>query len=163
MEDIREKVLSSKWFVLALVLVLGIMVFSIMAKVISTTTYKKTPVAAISKVVTSQQLCLDGQTWKAIDNFQISPMDKVVYKISLCRVLFEASYMNGKPVITSAGSLVNYVRYLDVVYNDPRNLRLPLFFGLKIAEMADKKMPAAAIDNFRNSVMQKLAQMGLIK
>ena len=162
MEDIRDKVLNSKWFVLVLVLALGIMVLSVMAKVINTTTYKKNKTSDIVSKLAMNTKFVNGFSWRELSNMNIPEMDQALFKIYLLRIYFETSFINGKPLIQSTGSLVDYVKYIDTMYGDPKNANVPLFYAIKMADMAKNGYPAGVVESYKARVMRKLQQMGLL-
>ncbi len=159
----EEKTLNNKWVVLAFILVIGIMLFSIMARIISNTTYKKSPSNSMSRMLARDARNLDSVNWNEIENFNIPPTDKLIVKLSMVRVCAEASIINGKPVLTSSGNLNEYVQYIDRFYSDKANADVPLFFAVKIADMAKGGANEMAIQGYRNLVLQKLRDIGIIK
>ena len=164
-ENTKDEALNNKWFILIVTLILGIILFSFMARVISKTTYKssspKTPFTAQVKVPTSQ--FTDGSDWNMLDAINVPPLDKVQLKLELVKLAFDSSLLSGKPLITSSAPLQTYVQDLDLFYRDTANSSIPLFFAIRIMDMKKNGTPEISIQGYKQVLTQKLIKMGIIK
>ncbi len=105
----------------------------------------------------------DGNDWKMVGALPVSDEQRIFLKQSLIRVAMESSALAGSPMVSSAAPIPDYMAYLDNFYQLNDNLSIPIFFGLKIADMAKNDFDNSAIIAFRLAVMQKLQVYGLIK
>ncbi|MDD5439530.1 MAG: hypothetical protein PHS37_05025 [Candidatus Omnitrophica bacterium] len=168
LDDRKETPFDNKWTFLILVLVLGIILFSFMARVISNTTYKKAqayqkPQAGAAPAhAPLSPLYVGAADWNLINTFNIQPVDKSVMKIQLIKVSLEAGIINGNPLITPTVPLYTYLKDIDELYAEPRNASIPLYFAIKIADMKRSGTPAANIEGFKALLLQRLEKAGLV-
>lgn len=150
-----------------LVLILGIILFTFMARVISNTTYKKTsyqkPAEQQAANQTAAPLFLDSVDWNTINGLQVTPVEKTIFKTQLLKLSLEASIINGRPLITPTVPLYEYLNDIDAFYSQARNAKIPLYFAIKIADMKRSGASQAVIEGYRTVLVAKLEKAGLIK
>jgi len=160
----NEETLNTKWIILVLVLALGIMSFSIMAKLISKTTYKRHTASMSSEWITEKKTRFaDGYDWNAVEKLSMPKMEKSYIKGTLLKLTIEASIINGNPVIKSGAKLGVFVKFIDNLYKNPSNRDIPIYFALKMAEMNAKGSSSRAVEGYKALVMRKLKNLGLIR
>lgn len=155
-EELKEDILSNKYFVLVLVLVVGIVLFSIMAKLITNVTYKKDARTRVPSIDSATSIYIDGKSWREIATYDMSETDKVITKSTLIRLIIETSIINNTPVINPGRQLPEYIKAIDSIYENPADQNIPLYFALRIADMRLSGAPENAIKNYTLLVQQKL-------
>ncbi len=107
-------------------------------------------------------LC-DGFDWNNLSTFEIGNNEEQFLKSTLLKIAIESSALSAKPVIEGNAAIMQYVAYLNKFYQDPTNSKIPLFFALKIADMAKNKSAPREIEIYKLAVLQKLKSIGLVK
>ncbi|MEI8176939.1 MAG: hypothetical protein WCG78_08745 [Candidatus Omnitrophota bacterium] len=105
----------------------------------------------------------DGADWSAIDMLKAPDGPKQLIKGDILKLTIESSALSGNPLQNEHAVIPDYINYLDNFYRDPDNKPMPVFFALKIADMAGTGSDNASIAAYRLTVMQKLKNTGLIK
>lgn len=105
---------------------------------------------------------LDGYDWGYINSSSIALDEKMSIKEAILRVMIESCMLVGKPVVNSGFSLSGYVNYIDEFYSENGDLRTPVFFVLKSADMKFLNVPEENIDRFKTEVMRRLKNSRLI-
>ena len=116
-----------------------------------------------SKNVEIESHFCDGHDWNRIDNLPINESDKMQLKGALLRVTIESSALSGFPMMTSSAGLTDYVQFVDKFYKINENIALPLFFALKLADLAKSGSDDITLTTFRLTVTQKLKNYGLMQ
>lgn len=162
-EEVKEKTINSRWLVLIMVLIMGIMLFSVMAKIISTTTYKKAPTDIVAQFSTTSPTLFNAQVWKEIDKFSASGQDRFLLKYMFVKSSIEASMLNGTQLITAKVSLKDIIDTVDAFYADQSNKNVPLYFALVIANMIRSGRTEREILIYKANVLARLEKSGMLK
>jgi len=161
-ENFKDETLNNKWLLLVIILILGIVLFSFMAKVINRTTYKKSTRTGVVAVSGKSSGFVNGYSWDQINKLPIPLREKIMLKLSLLKVSIESSIINGKPVIQPAEPLPTYLSEIDSFYKNAGDMDIPLFFALKAADLKKNGASKQAILNFKLLVKQKLKKLGIL-
>lgn len=159
MEDAKNIFSTKKNIILFTSLLLApILLFVFFFVVISSG--KKTNTAAT--VASVARFC-DGNEWKSIDSLNIPDVEKMQLKGALLKVSVESSALIGMPILASNAPFTEYISYVDKFYQIDQNLHLPVYFALKIADMAKNGADNAAITAYYTALTEKLKNYSLIK
>lgn len=162
--DLVQTVSSYKWLIPVLFLIIGIVFLLIYPKRDAAVDFKKAGQSHISKSSSNgtQSLVLNGYSWNAIDKYEVNAYQQSI-KNQLLKITLESSLVSGNNVIDPSEPIEVYARYINSFYGDPTNQEIPLFFALKIADLAKNKAPNAVINRYKAAVEQKLKDANLIK
>jgi hypothetical protein len=116
-----------------------------------------------SVFIEDEQVMLNGHSWKNIENLDISDAEKFTVKTQILKITLESSLFSGTPVITPSENIAEYVLSIDRFYADNDNRNIPVFFALKIADLAKNNMPEFMISSYRNTIKEKLKEIGIIQ
>ena len=161
MIDIKKYILDNKWLSLLSVMIISVVIIGVVSAPPRQNTMPRSAVSATASQ--KQTMLVDGNSWNSIDAMPISVVDKIQIKSSLLKIALEASIINGNPIINPTAPLQEYVAYVDKFYKEPQNIGIPVFFALKIADMATSGAPEMALRGYQQAVLQKLQQAGLLK
>jgi len=112
----------------------------------------------------SRQVMVNGYSWKDIESLEIKTAVKTVIKSRILRITLDTSFFSsGEPIIIPSGDIEEYVSYVDRFYAIEKNRDIPVFFALKISDMAKNNYPEPMIESYKYGVQEKLKQLGVIK
>jgi len=121
------------------------------------------PAPSAEKVVKIEPQFCNGHDWQLIDNLSISAADKLNLKAELFKMQIEAGFLEGTPVLSGNALNPAFIAYLDNFYRAEENADVPVFFALKIAEMASKGTPDLIIQKFKTSILDRLRTAKIIQ
>ena len=124
------------------------------------TTLTDTPIQSDTPL--DKSLC-DGRHWQKISNLNIDDSQKIRFKSMLLKISIETSALSANPVISGSIQFPEYISYIDAFYQNPANGKIPIFFALKIADMAKQGAPQQQIVAFKLAVLKQLTDANLIQ
>jgi len=104
----------------------------------------------------TQTIFIDGYDWNYITALKIPEEEKLILKQMLVNSILQSGIFNNQPVIQIKEPLRGYIFHLDLIYARRINLKLPVFFALKITEMYKNDIPDQRINVFRDNVLKKV-------
>jgi len=104
----------------------------------------------------NQTIFTDGYDWNYITSLKIPEEEKFILKQMLVNSILQSGIFNDQPVIQVKEPLRGYIFHLDLVYAKRSNLKVPIFFALKMAEMYKDDIPDQRINVFRDNVLKKV-------
>ncbi|MCU0666195.1 MAG: hypothetical protein MUF05_03760 [Candidatus Omnitrophica bacterium] len=105
----------------------------------------------------------DGFDWRAIDNYKIDDSRREIIREILLKEVAEASALTGSPILGNNASFSEYSVYVNRFYQIAENMPIPIYFALRIVDMAKKQTDNAAIETYRLAVLDRLKAYRLIK
>lgn len=150
--------LTEKKF-LVLLIVLAVVIATGMVLLINTSVRTK----ITTKIEETEAKFCDGYDWQAIDSLFVGDAEKEQIREALLKLTIEGSSLSGTPVVRTYSTYQEYKLYLNKFYSMPENTKLPIFFALKMFDMAKADLPGASIDIYKMAVLQKLKSNNLIK
>ena len=108
-------------------------------------------------------LFCSGSDWGRVDSMNLSPEEKARLKSEMFRIEIEICYMTGTPMFSSNVPMDAYLAAVEKFYSDKANWDVPLFFAMKMTDMAAKGAPVSALQTYRSAFMGKLKTAKLIK
>jgi hypothetical protein len=114
------------------------------------------------KVLFPETQVSNGRDWNLINNLKISSAEMLILKARLVKTEIESGYFEASPIVSADVPIPTYVAYADNFYKSDQNADIPLYFVLKIAEMARTGTPEVIIQRFKATVLERLNTAKLI-
>jgi len=113
--------------------------------------------AAINDRLAGGMFC-DGYDWRRIvREVPAAPgQTEVMVRATLLKLTVESSAVTGPPIFKSDISLPECMNFLDKFYEVRENRGVPIFFAMKIADMAKSGSSPAEINTYQAALMKKL-------
>jgi hypothetical protein len=124
---------------------------------------KSLPPKTVTGFIANEQVMLNGHSWADIEKLDLSLAEQRVVKARILRVILESSLFSGSPIIEPSEDIAEYVLSVDRLYSDKDNKDIPVFFILKIADLAKNNTPDFMINSYRDTVKEKLKEIGIIQ
>jgi hypothetical protein len=165
MADIRRYIAENQWSIFLVILIVG---FSLWL-MFSHSGARKSPSEFIDEdeaaVLPQDKYArvANGYDWQEVNTLKISNTERALIKNSLLKLSVETSYLCGNPIIEPSASIEEYTLFVDRFYGRAENLDVPIFFAVKMVDMAKQGRPKEAIDQYKKIVLQKLRETDLIE
>lgn len=158
--------INNKTLVVPLIILSAVVLFMIFVKTRHAEGPRKTPesvTGAANPENSPENSMVNGYYWNRISGLAIPAPDKTQIKASLIKIALETSIINGRPLIEPKGPLLEYTAHIDKFYENTDNLSIPVFFGIKAADMINDNAPVIAVQSYCKMVLQKLTALGLLQ
>ncbi len=165
MHGFKQYALNNKWVVLVIILVVGVIGMRMISKASRKDVIedKRPGPGIIADSIKDPTRIVDGYDWLSVGSLNISEFDRAQIKAALLKISLESSIINGNALFEPRASIAEYTGYVDRFYQRPENVKVPVFFALKIADMVKGGSAEVAVQGYKQLVIDKLKRAGLLE
>ena len=127
-----------------------------------------------SSNVFAQYRFFDGNDWNLIKASGLNESDMEQVKVMLLKTIYETTIFDGTPMFAiNSGKddflavynqdFARYPAIIDLFYSRPENAGFPVFYALRIADMLKNGIPETEVEQYKQAIVAKFREQGLIK